>query len=432
MFFSLTLLFFLSFFIDEKLDPRIEAILVEEAPKSIPDSQNGYFAWLGVRGPKNENPHDWGKRLFSQVLQVDKNHLETEGNAEIALQAHLRPDLDWGDEALCEWADKCLQTVATDAESAESALRSGQITLDRMGAVMRYPSFQEAWRPDNAWGPHLPVAAMEWNRLARIRFALKASRGLHDEAMADMEREVSFHIRQLQGGYSLPNQLLGMVSLLSRYHLLNQYMLQYPEAAKRRAAKMANMLAPLPANAFSLKAAVSNEIRQGVLLLRRINMKAENGLVARVKSIFFRQQYLPNATANMVFRNHLSWLAAEAEAGPDYRKKALETLRLAITEGNEVSFSSRNRIGHIVANIARPHHLSVFLDRDSILAWRALVSFQLDLLRSGTEQSESIAAAVEVASLDHPFTGGKAKWNVQKRTLGYSDLPDGSEWFISL
>ena len=79
-----------------------------------------------------------------------------------------------------------------------------------------------------------------------------------------------------------------------------------------------------------------------------------------------------------------------------------------------------------------PFYITQLLDRDNLLATRTLVAFQLDMLKSGTSQPEAIAKAVESSAMQHPSTGSKAKWDAEKRTLGFSDLPGGKELIIHL
>jgi hypothetical protein len=59
---------------DDDLLPEITHLL-QQRPEQIPAAENGYFAWLGVVGPVDTDPHTWGHRFYTQALQADQEGL---------------------------------------------------------------------------------------------------------------------------------------------------------------------------------------------------------------------------------------------------------------------------------------------------------------------------------------------------------------------
>lgn len=417
--------------VDDDLNPEIKAIL-DENPAQIAASQNGYFAWIGVIGPEKEAPHDWGQRLFQEVLRTDKQAMETQQAVELSLYKNKRQESLKRDKIPCHKIESCLQAVATDPKAAEEAMQQGKITLSRSDEALAFPAYQEAWRPDASFHSALLSHLSLWTPLAATRFALKVERGQHDEALAGLEREIAFHTRQMQGAHTLIETLVAQNNLHVRHQLLSQYMLRHPLAARIRADKIAAMLTPFPANATSLKPALQSEVRVMSKSLLALKKAPTEGLSDQIPEFLLRPVYLPKATVNQIYQWQKALIDADGKSGNEYRQHLAEYRKLIQESNDKFPLAIRNPVGHILTMIAMPDLARYFLRRDNMLATRDLVAFQLELLKSGTHQPQAIAKAVEAASLIHPYTGNKAKWNAEKRTVGYDGLPENKELSITL
>ncbi|OQA32865.1 MAG: hypothetical protein BWY57_01631 [Betaproteobacteria bacterium ADurb.Bin341] len=419
-------------FIDDDLNPEIQAIL-DEKPAQIAKGENGYFAWIGMAGPENEAPQAWGERLFQEVLATDKKALETQKAVELSLYKSKRQETLKRDKIPCHKIETCLQAVAADPKAAEEAMQQGRVTLARGDEALRFAAYQEAWRPQASLhsamiNNHFTL----WTPLAATRFALKAEKGEQDEALADLGREIAFHTRQIQGAHTLIETLVAQNNLLTRYQLLSQYLAHHPQPAKARAEKIAMLLAPFPADAASLKPAMRSEVRvisRSLLHLKVVPIDFYSG---QFPELLLRPFYLPKATINQIYQWQKVLMDADDKSGDEYRRQLAEYRKLLGDNNEQIPFAVRNPVGHILNRIAMPDFGRYFLRRDNLLAMRALVAFQLDLLKSGTSQPEAIGKAIENAKLIHPHTGDKAKWDAEKRTIGYSDLPEGKELVIHI
>jgi len=226
--------------------------------------------------------------------------------------------------------------------------------------------------------------------------------------------------------------LIAQNNLLTRYQLLGQYLARHPQAAKARADKIAVLLAPFPTDAASLKPAMRSEVRvisRSLLHLKTVPIDLYSD---QLPEVLLRPFYLPKATINQFFQWQKVLMDANSQSGDEYRRQLAEYRKFLEDYNERIPLAVRNPVGHILNKIAMPDFGRYFLRRDNLLSMRTLVAFQLDLLKSGTSQPEAIAKAIEHAKLIHPYTGDKAKWNAEKRTVGYSDLPEGKALVIDL
>ncbi|MBS1198395.1 MAG: hypothetical protein H6R18_2180 [Proteobacteria bacterium] len=428
---GLLLILFVVNLVDDDLNPEITAILKEQPPQ-IPVKENGYFTWIGVMAPENQAAQAWGEQLFQEMLATDKTALASQKSAESALLRTKRQETLKRDKIPCHQIENCLQRVAADPKTAEEALEKGNLTLARGDEASKFLAYQEAWRPDATFHSALVSYPSFWNPLAATRFALKVQTGQHDEALADLAREIAFHIRQSQGAHSLIEKLIAQNNLLNRYQLLGQYLQHHPQAAKQQADKIATLLAPLPADAASLKPAITGEARVMARSILSLKTAPTEFFSDQMPEVLMRPFFLPKASVNTFYQLQKAMIEAENKSGEEYRIQLAEISKKAEEDANKFPFALRNPIGHILSRIATPSFGRYFLKRDNLLATRALLAFRLDLLKSGINQPEAIAKAVESAALVHPYTGNKAKWNAEKRTIGYSDLPDGKELVIQM
>ena len=83
----------------------------------------------------------------------------------------------------------------------------------------------------------------------------------------------------------------------------------------------------------------------------------------------------------------------------------------------------RNPIGELM--ITGPVlFLNYLRERDHLLAYRALVSLQLDLRVRGITEDDAIRQAVAEAGLVHRLTGEMAVWDEERRMLAYPASAD--------
>jgi hypothetical protein len=422
---------------DDALDPEV-ARLMAMSPPQIAAADNGYFAWTGVAGQTSEPPHAWGRRWYQQALESDKRVQDEDSEVVVLLIDHeKRGESFTSKDLLCDKPETCLDEVASAPEQAAALVGKAAATLSRGDEAMQFPAYQEAWRPDFNYRSSFPPRPSYWQQLAATRFALAATSGRHDEALALLERQMQFHVRQLRGATTLIEKIIAVAGQRNDYQLLNRYIQRYPEAARRSDQRIAEMLKPLPADALSMTPAMTTECRATLRLfltikdeaLRKWNAKHEADAFPppdQLVDLMAMPLYLPNATANEQYRAYLPVLDLAGKSGDAYRQALAAMDQSDAGDFGIGDVIRRNPTGHILVRIGMPATLafqSYFFRRDDLLVLRAGVALQLDLLRGGIVDDDSTRRAIRDADLVHPFTGERPVWNGARRTLTYQAQP---------
>lgn len=410
---------------DEPLDPALSTLLAAEPPQ-VAVAENGYFAWIGVLGPEREAPHAWGYRWFQEALRADRAPF---GEAQtLAIDAEVRKDGLRLEDFGCREIDSCLAVVAKWPADARTVLDKGSVTLARGDLALAMPAYQEPWRPDFSYTSPTPRTPQHYRLLAATRFALAVSEGRHDAALDLLAQAMAFHRRQAQGATTLIEKLLALANLQTDLQLLNQYMLHAPAAARQRQTRLAELLAPLPADVTSMQRALLTELRGGVGIFLKLGennlfaaASSENALPRWLASSLGQRLYLPKASANEHFRLNRNWLAVDALTGEDYRR-ALTEVRRDLESAAGDSYALRNPVGHILVHVAMADYGNFFLRRDDLLALQAMLALQLELL--GSQPNDDAAIARAAAGLRHPYTGAAPVWDKNTRRLSYAALAE--------
>ena len=420
---------------DDALDADV-AKLLAMSPPQIAAADNGYFAWIGVVGRETEAPHAWGRRWYEQALEADKRkHSEDAENARLPIEGETRSERFAAKDLLCDKPESCLDEVAAAPERAVALVVKADATLTRGYEAMQFPAYQEAWRPDFNFRSSFPAQPSHWRQLSATHFALAVVSDRHDEALAMLERQMRFHVRQMQGAATLLEKIIAIGGLRGDYQLLNSYLERYPAAARSRAERIGGLLKPLPPDALGMRTAMATECRAALRMLLSLKEEAVRkkqaaeedrllGLPAPVGDFLAMPLYLPNATANDRYRTYRAVFDLDDKSGEDYRL-ALATIRQR-DEPRDFGFEDlviRNPIGHILLRVGTPDFEPYYLKRDDLLVLRASVALQLDLLRRGIRDDESIRRTISEAELVHSFTGETPVWDSAKRKLTYQAQP---------
>lgn len=425
---------------DDPLSPDVEKLL-NTAPPAIEANSNGYFAWIGIRGPENEHPHAWGQRWFNDALKNDKLARTSMKPVPHPLEKEVRQQKT--EKTPCDQLEICLESVAAHPEVAREVLKNEKVTLDRANLALLYSAYQEAWRPDFSVTSVFQPPPYQLHTLSATRFALSVAEGHHTEALEQLGWEMAFFKRQLQGSRGLVEKLIGMAQVRNYYLLLSQYMRRHPVEAVTHAEQIQNMLAALPDEAVSLKPCLESEMRVTALVILDLNNNKSNmplpvlgndipgeptGTVdyylSQLTNLAFRQVFLVNHTINENATRFNALIRAENLKGEAYRQALAEASR---PEQQQIfPFRLRNPIGHILVNVATPAYAQYYLRRDDLLALRSTVEFQLKVLRQVVIDGDKIAEILktEQENLRHPYSGAVPAWNKETRQLSYPLVDD--------
>ncbi len=417
---------------DEALHPEVVRLLAT-APSQIPAEDNGYFAWIGVLGPQDVSPYAWGRRWFEEALAADR---ERQGPT-MAIESEIRDVSPQLNNTPCNEIENCLDAVAMRPADARQLLAQAKVLLERCDSILVFSDYQEPWRPQWSFRSAFPHYQFKCSRLQAMRFALAAADHHDEDALGYLEKEMAFHIRQVRGAFSLIEKVVAIAHLQRDYLLLNHYLLSRADVAKRHSKRLAVMLAPLDERTSGLTAILETEfllaVRSALELPNWASLSemdddepgiVSSGPVDRIISEWF---YLPNATANRYYKAYSRLFDIERLSGEAY-SAALADIGSSqdAGEGGELSvFTLRNPVGNLWLMMGQPGETMqrYFQLRDDLLALRAGVAFQLDLLGRGIRDEESIAKELTAARLIHRFTGKAAIWDESSHGLTYPAVP---------
>lgn len=421
---------------DEPLDADVQDLL-NTAPPQIDPARNAYFAWIGVMGPAGETAHSWGRRWFQAALVADEH--STYFETPLALDEELRPSSVATKDLFCELPERCLDEVAAKPEEARRLLERERVTLDRADQAMVYPEFQEPWRPVFGAKSSFAHYPPQWHRLSSMRFALAVAENRHEEALDRLGREMAFLVLQLRGATSLVGKLIPIVHLRMDYQLLARYMGRYPEVARRNAARIAPLLEPLPRDIVLLDTALRTELRGAIRLFLMLpgdmwrtrptflggEGRESGGIKGWLSDMLMRPFLLPGVSANEMYRFHVQLAKAERESGAAYREGLAAVHQRAEVRFDKIfsELHARNAVGRVLLVLATPNPQSYFMRRDDMLATRAIVFKQFQLVRQGKPTDQALAAAMAGDDLQHPFTGTGPEWDAALRRASFPAYP---------
>jgi hypothetical protein len=411
---------------DEPLNPDIERILSESHPQITTD-ENGYFALIGVNGPMDMDPHEWGLAWHEAAVKADS---EGSGGSDMLLEQESRA-LSLGKDVPCGKIESCLDAVMARPEVARSQLDQAADMLKRCDVALNYRYYQEPWRRHMSLASPLPFYGSSCRDLQSISFAFSVAEHQDTVAIEYLRKLVKFHTLQVEGSVTLLSKVVAMSYLMRDYKLLNQYLLLRPDESRQHALAIRNMLLPLSDKGRSMQEVWKREFTlaaRGFLDLQKLAESAEdesdneNDVLVTYDETLTDWFYLPNATVNEYYRDFRPLLSLEETSGQAYREMFAVLEREGQDENAESRslYKLRNPVGHILLQIGQSSLLPYLGVRDNMLALRALVAFQFKLLERGIKDSTAIAQAVSQSQLFHRQSGEAAIWNQVDRTLLFS------------
>jgi hypothetical protein len=412
---------------DEPLDAAVEKILAERHA-DIAVEENGYFALIGVHGPEDKTPHEWGLRWHNAASKADR-----EGSGGSKLLAEQEQTLfALPREAPCQEIDHCLEEVVDHPDQARRVLEKARGMLERCDQTLDYSQFQEPWRSQMSLASALPLYPSACRDLQSIHFALAVARHQDEAAIVYLGRVMKFHTLHLQGSVTLLSKVVAISHLTRDYRLLNQYLLLRPAESRRQLPGIKSMLALLSDKARSMEDVLKSEFTlaaRGFLDLQGLvdqqaNASDDEGVSTGLfDEVLTSLLYLPHATVNEYYCEISPFINLEQTSGRTYRELALamDNERQGEEHQGRNLYTLRNPVGHILIQIGLANFLPYLKARDNMLALRALVAFQFELLSRGLTDAEAIERALTQAQLVHRYTGEVSIWNREDRSLSFPE-----------
>lgn len=432
--------------IDEDLSPEATALLAAPTMGKVEDG-NGFVAFLGMAAPKDRDQMAWGRKAAAAYMAQAQPGFKRDAAWEEATRQHIYaadPKTKRARKPWCVPEERdCLAEAKRDGEAL------ARLVADEENALLleRYRRTREAAAfADLYIGPN-PAASlpgysmlMAGASLSLGGIGLKVEAGDFDAAVAELEREVSFHRRIIAGARTIIAAMIGN-------RLLTRDLLTISELLRTDAARIAPYRERLAAltrpqtSAASLKEGIRFEAHTWVTLAHNVRrILRDNGgwmlsdsladnmspLANWLKSLLA----LPNQTANRVAALSATSVGiADAPAAQfDARAKEIRAASAGSAWSAEPWYARlRNPIGkEIFGDVV---DLAPYAARmNDLLALERMVDLQLALAARGIGDPPAIAAHVAgegAQSHPDPYTGKAFSFDPEKRLLYFTPRAKG-------
>lgn len=425
---------------DEELLPEAKKVL-ESRGFTVKEEDNAFFSIAGFDAPKGEDPHAFGKKRVAMWKAEDKKPKKERDFAESekALYGGEARSVKFPDdlEKACNWKEgPCLAKLAQSRESIARFAAENPDWIERYRELLRRPAFEE-YLPVNAdtTTPSYKVASI--SRLRKAQCAVLVADGKTGECLAMLAEDIRLARRMLGGARTAVGKGVAAAMLRRDYFLLGEIVAAQPEAARRQAGLIGEMLAPLTPQEKDMVGPLNGEYMwvQGSLS----NLRGENfsefytgGKPNSLEALAFiplKPLIKPNATINTEYRRET--LRVEHARLPAERflaeQSALEKKEAALVPSAYSPAWLYNPIGKAINSITTPVLNDFVLRIHDLDGRQRLLRLQWRIVEQKVP-ADKVAEFVAQAGAEYadPYTGKPMAWDAQKRTLTFVDRYE--EW----
>jgi hypothetical protein len=421
---------------DEDLSAEAKALLAPP-PMGKMEDQNGFIAFLGMVAPKGQDQMAWGRKsAAAYTAQAQPGFTRTAEWKEIT-RPHIKVPV------VTKWCRPevrdCLAEAKTDGDALAKRLAEGDNAelLARYRKVREAPGFSDLYMGALTMdSPSAYSALRAGASLAFADIAAKAGAGDLDEAVAELEREVTFHRRIITGGRTLVTVLTGETMLAHDLLMISELLRSGGEQIVPYHGRLRDLIRPqisaaVIQPAFRLMAHEKVNWAKGwrmflrdsgsLLALTHDARPLENWIM----SLFIR----PNETANVVAAIMTAEAAIAGVPAARFNHEAA-----AIRKANSVLLErpwyaeGRNPVGKDVAELVIGQLADYAARMHDLQALERVVDLQATLAGSGITDPAAIAGFVAgegAKSHTDPYTGKAFSFDPEKRLLSFETSTKG-------
>lgn len=247
--------------VDEELKPETAALMAAPALGKV-DEQNGYVDFLGMGAPPKADIAAWGREIAKAYAAQAEPGFRLTPQWEAQVKAHIQATREAAGWCTLQTED-CLALAKLGRDSRLANPQNDEV-LRRYRIVREKPVFADVPGGSDMLS-RLPDYSQLTNgaALARFDIAAKAAAGDIADAVAELEREVAFHRRMLEGGRTLITVMIAQ-AMLSRDLLLASELLRLGgEGVVPLRPRLASLV-EFPVGTASVEAAMRNEASMGL------------------------------------------------------------------------------------------------------------------------------------------------------------------------
>ncbi|MCC6658684.1 MAG: hypothetical protein IT512_10910 [Rhodocyclaceae bacterium] len=427
---------------DEDLLPEAKKVL-ESRGFTVKEEDNAYFAIAGFNAPKGEDPHAFGRKLVAMWEAGDKKPKKERNFAEKekALHGGEARSVKFPDDlrTYCNWAEgPCLARLAQSRDSVARFVSENPDWLERYRDLLNRPAFEEYLpvHADTPLPPYYEVSVL--SRVRKSQCAVLVGDGRTGECLALLAEDVRLARRMLAGARTVFGKLSATTLLRDNYRLLGEIVAAQPEAARRQAGLIGEMLAPLTPQEKDMTAPMNAEF----LYLPGILSDLRGGNFAAYAFSVYNPRFIeelvaipllpllnPNASINTEYRR---WVMRAEHARLPAEKflsgqSAQEKQEAALLPAAYSPAWLYNPLGKMFIAAHLPSARDFVLRLHDLDGRQRLLRLQWKIVEQkvpADKVGDFIAAAG--AEYHDPYTNKPMAWDAQKRTLTFIDRHE--EW----
>lgn len=423
---------------DEEIQPATKAMMARPEMGKVEDT-NGYVDFLGLGAPMNTDSVAWGREVAKAYAAQGEPGFRKTPEWESKVKAQLVATKEAAGWCTLEKED-CLALAKYGRDARLDNAQNSEI-LKRYRAMREKPVFADL---PTAGGMLSTVPTypnlLSGASLARLDIALKAVGGDMGGAVAELDREVLFHRRIMEGGNTLVTVMVGN-SLLARDLLLASEMLRAGGDAVVPFRGSLLALTEFSADVGLLNTGMRNEAAMGMEFasglrekLRKDEFRSATGLMQASPKLLASALSLTardNETLNRLAARYVE--AAEMAKVPT--DKFIQARKAAqAKQGDTLPVSGFqpglvNPIGRGIADLMVPSFVSFAARMHDLEALRRMVRLQAIMAAKGIVEPAAMAAFVagEGAKTDFdPYTGKPFAFDPATKRLSFTPAGTGA------
>jgi hypothetical protein len=419
--------------VDQDLKPEVIAF-ADLSNDEVPEKDNGYFAWVGLAAPIDENPHALGVKVVAQVneqlnaIPMKMEIIKTEalfGSQQLKYKGNM--------SGLCgRDSTGCLDRYRSKIGDIRNALRDNRILLDRYRTLYNYPHFRETVL-SHVLAPIFIEPTM-LSSLLRAQQALVALEGNPRTALRNLRDDTVYWRRILEQSRNLISRMIAVATIHGNAQLASEIVATFPLDSQTLAIA-ADTVQPLVTSGHDLGKVFRYEFGSVMHMLahtsaysnqpRSSDESWSDCLLQRLTPSLFLK---PNATINLYYEMYRSATALNRLPAPDFIN-AVRTRRTDEESQSDWPWSwhfAYNPVGKIYSSMSsgvfdnytgRIHNFDGFL---------RLVSLQIAIKQAAIRYADIPGFLGRTRpELRNPYTGEPMQWDSQSRALYFNGMSDG-------
>lgn len=396
---------------DEKPSPELKTLL-QKLPPTNADPSNGYFAFVGLNAPSDEDGFNYGTQWVDTYnAAADKASIK-KANTRFPATSSLTFIGD--QKQLCNPSKTpCLTQAKERADNWRKFSADNEILLARHRALTAYANFEESYFPPSIESP-LPYYGSPSRLLVLDLIALDAAEGRLESALASLEALMAFDRRALLGSRILITSMVARSWLGQDYALLAEIVAARPAALAEQQERLVRMTEPLE---ISQVHAIAERMFESEARFHARSTPLELNLLLRP---FYKQR----ATLNLLAGYDMAVQARVRNFSPENSDTWITQARQEEQREAGALYSWRtlyNPIGKLALSWAVEGRgcENYLLKLSDLIGVTRLARLQVDIVTAENENGDIPNLIAANKALYDPYTGKPMGWDAAKRQLSF-------------